>query len=194
MRKSLLSIATIAAVLFVGMASAHADSREPNRPDGFSLTISPLLLVFPIGELTLEVPLDEDRNMGLAVIGGYGSVGIETSDGFTTETERVTIFELGASFRYYLLGNYSFGMQLGAELMYIGASTTVDGVTGVGDGFSGAPFLGFKIVTPGGFTFDSQLGVAYVFVRANASDGDSESSEQASDIIPLLNLNIGWTF
>ena len=48
-------------------------------------------------------------------------------------------------------------------------------------------FLGYKIATDVGFTFDGQLGVEHV--SAQADNGQSNKTW-----IPLLNLNIGWSF
>jgi len=52
------------------------------------------------------------------------------------------------------------------------------------------PFLGYKVMTDAGFTFDTQLGFEHVSVQA-----DSQSSTaMEKTMIVLLNLNIGWSF
>jgi hypothetical protein len=68
-------------------------------------------------------------------------------------------------------------------------------VTGVGEGFAVGPLVGYKLVTSGGFTFLAQGGIEYVAVRAEASNtSGSSASKSDSRLIPLLNLNLGWSF
>jgi hypothetical protein len=57
------------------------------------------------------------------------------------------------------------------------------------------PLIGYKLITSAGFTFFVQGGFQYVFVHAEASDDQGQSAQaDASDFIPLLNLNVGWSF
>jgi hypothetical protein len=89
-------------------------------------------------------------------------------------------------------------LQLGAEILYIKVETEEQTeqatLTGVGDGVGVGPLIGYKLVTSGGFTFLAQGGVEYVVLRAEASDGTNSASEEEDRFIPLLNLNLGWTF
>ena len=52
------------------------------------------------------------------------------------------------------------------------------------------PFLGYKVMSDAGFTFDRQLGFEHLSVQASAQ-GETASGK---DMIVLLNLNIGWSF
>ena len=59
-----------------------------------------------------------------------------------------------------------------------------------GEGVAVGPFLGYKYTADVGFTFDAQLGIERVF--AKATSGSSNASD--STYVPLLNLNVGWSF
>jgi hypothetical protein len=148
-----------------------------------SITISPFHLIAPIVELTGEYRLHD--KIGAAVIGGFGSMGYKST--------RYWVYEAGGQFRWYAIGSFIHGMEVGAEVLFAGVSgenVEGSGVTGVGQGLAVGPFLGYKIATNIGFTFDAQLGAQASFLHAAAGG----SSASAVDFIPLLNLNIGWSF
>ncbi|MEK6608476.1 MAG: hypothetical protein AABZ30_12520 [Myxococcota bacterium] len=178
------------AVGLLGTGRAHADvPDEPKNPEEsdvqhtMSITISPIHLSLPVAEVTAEFRLAD--SIGVAAIGGFGSVG-----GFSA-------YEVGGHFRWYPVGSFVHGMQLGAEVLYLGISDDdigESGVSGSGNGFAVGPFIGYKIATNVGFTFDAQLGVEKVFARAEASSGSASATAEAETTIPLLNLNVGWSF
>ena len=154
---------------------------EPPHPRRvFSLTISPLHLLFPVVELTGEARVHD--KVGVAVIGGAGK--------YTDASVNVsaTVYELGAQVRFYVVGDFRQGMQLGAELLYLHLDAA--DIVATGEGLAVGPFLGYKVMVDAGFTFEAQLGFEHVSEQARS--GGSAASEQ--DYIPLLNLNIGWSF
>jgi hypothetical protein len=132
---------------------------------------------------------------GIAAIGGYGKVSAEDSLG---ESHRFDAYEIGGQLGWYPLQPFR-SLVVGAELLYVKVETEESDanveVTGVGDGFAIGPFVGYKFVTSGGFTFLAQGGIQYLAIQAEASNtaGQSESDEE-SRVIALLNLNVGWTF
>jgi hypothetical protein len=97
----------------------------------------------------------------------------------------------------YPLRDFS-SLQLGAEVLYLHVSTnrfegaTVEAAAG---GVALGPFIGYKLITAIGFTFFAQGGFEYLAARAEATDsqGNTDHNEQAA-FIPLLNLNVGWSF
>ena len=114
-------------------------------------------------------------------------------------------WEAGGQFDYYVLGDFDHGMQLGAQLLYQSASAEeTEGTISAQANASGirtGPFLGYKIITDVGFTFNAQLGaqISTASGEANASDsatGESAtvSGEADSAWGPLLRLNVGWSF
>lgn len=158
-----------------------------------SLTMSPLHLILPVFEVTAEYALQP--KVGVALIAGYGSVKANDLD---ASAESIDVFEIGAQARYYLLGDFEHGLQLGAEAVYLKASTSTSSsgqtIQATGEGLSAGAFIGYKVVSSMGFTFDAQLGQQYAGVgaKATSSSGQSASTNDAS-WSPLLNLNVGWT-
>lgn len=147
-----------------------------------SLTFSPLhlLIVVPVLELTAEVRAD--RDVGVAIIGGYGSTG------------SWNVYELGGQLRYYATGSFDQGFELGAEVLFLGVRSSEG--TGLSNAVSASglavgPFIGYKLTTRGGFTFDVQGGFQYL--APVGVDSERDRSE-LSAVIPLLNLNVGWSF
>ena len=68
-------------------------------------------------------------------------------------------------------------------------------ITANAGGLAFGPFLGYKLITSGGFTFVVQGGFQYAAVKAEASDTEGNTAEDEQDtIIPLFNLNLGWSF
>jgi hypothetical protein len=156
---------------------------EPTHPRRvFSLTISPLHLISPILELTGEFRASD--KIGVAVVAGGGKYS-DTSNGIKLSA---TVYEAGAQFRYYVVGDFRHGMQLGAELLYLHLADSNLSIKG--EGLAIGPFAGYKITTDIGFTFDAQLGFERITARATAAG--STASEPA--YIVLLNVNVGWSF
>jgi hypothetical protein len=155
---------------------------EPPHPRRvFSLTISPVHLLFPVVELTGEVRAHD--NVGLALIGGVGK--------YTDKPTGISasVYEAGAQFRFYALGDFRSGLQLGAELLYLHVDAR--DIVATGEGLAIGPFVGYKLTTDPGFTFDTQIGIEHVSLRA---EQNGTSSESEKDFILLLNINIGWSF
>lgn len=169
-----------------------APSTNVPAEDRFAyLSFSPLHLVAPVVELTAEFKLH--RRIGVAVIGGYGSIRSRK------DAPRADVWEVGGQFITYPVGHFDHGMQLGVEVQYAGASIAVsDGTTsatGVAVGLSNGAFVGYKLATPVGFTFNLQGGVGYYVAtgEAHASDGSSAKGQE-SGFFPLVNANFGWSF
>ena len=157
---------------------AYQPPPPPHRV--FSLTISPIHLALPVVEVTGEIRAHD--KLGLAVIGGVGR--------YTDKSVNISasVYEIGAQLRFYPIGDFRHGMQLGAELLYLHMSQSNLSLRGEGVGIG--PFIGYKVISDAGFTFDAQIGGQYVGVRAT----DGNSAESGKDIIVLLNLNVGWSF
>jgi len=182
-------------------ADAQAPAPEPYRmpvspalPDrSLSVTVSPVHLLFPMLEGTVEYRLGP--RLGLAGVAGLGSISVESG----ADSTRFVAVEAGASVRYYPLGSFQGGLQVGAEALYVylavDESTTSVVVSGASDGLSLGPFVGYKWTGRSGFTFDGQLGLAVAAYHAHAEDSaGGSSSADSSSVFPLLNLNVGWSF
>jgi len=181
--------ALVALIVVAGTSSALADDDDVQH--NYSITISPVHLALPVAELTAEFRVTDQT--GVAALIGAGKA--TTTDSLGNE-DTFDVYEAGASFRYYMLGSFIHGMQLGAEVLYAYVSGSEGTVSGTGEGLVAGPFVGYKVATNVGFTFDAQLGVQVGLIQAEAedsSDGDSAEDEDSA-LIPLLNINIGWSF
>lgn len=167
--------------------TAPPTERPPREIRDVSLTVSPAHLFLPIVELMGDIRLID--KLSAAVILGFGAVQV-------TPDDRATVFEAGAQLKFYAIGDFDHAMQIGAEILFIHLSADLAsrGVTGTGSGLAFGPFLGYKFVASGGFTLDVQLGFQYAGVFASATDGTTTEETSDAEIIPLLNLNLGWSF
>jgi hypothetical protein len=163
---------------------------EPPPPETtFSLTISPLHLLLPVLELTGELRLGSQA--GLAVIAGGGKVTVREAGG---PSVTFTALEGGGQLRYYVTGSFRRGLHVGAEILYMHVNGALQDVTGVASGLAMGPLVGWKTTSYAGFTFEVQGGMEVVTLGASVSDSSGGSSTSSVDYIPLLNLNIGWSF
>jgi hypothetical protein len=179
-----------AAVLLVGAATVHAqpgaDSSElhatAKRPDPtIAITVSPLHLVVPMAEVTAELRVAP--RLGISVIGGIGRFHDQDTN------EKIDLLEGGASIRYYVLGSFRTGLQVGGEVVYVHASTDDMSVDIKARGVGLAPFLGYKWTHGSGFTLEAQLGATYMAARADSATQTAKESK----VGPMLNLNVGWS-
>jgi hypothetical protein len=194
MLRSLMTRVLGAAVLAAGVASggpAQAADKKAEKVRDVSVTFSPLHLLLPMAELDVEARLGD--YLGLAVLGGIGQASVEDSLG---REQDFAAYELGTRFIAYPLEPFE-SLQLGAEVLWVKvASDDLDGgsVQGTASGVAAGPFLGYKLITRGGFTFFVEGGVEYMFIRAEASDATETQRDEESRWIPLLNANVGWSF
>lgn len=163
------------------------------------LSFSPVHLILPMAEVMAEFRVHP--KIGVAAIGGYGKVTVRSlavsrgpsSPLLSTQETSVSVYEVGGQFVGYPLGTFDHGMQVGAEVLYLGASTSAQQgdvkVVASGAGLSTGGFVGYKLATRVGFTFNVQGGVGYLAVQA--SGGGASASD--SRIYPLLNANVGWS-
>jgi hypothetical protein len=156
------------------------------------LSISPFHLLVPFFELSGEVRVH--RNLGVSGIVGYGVIRPEGS------ASKFELWEVGGQFVGYPVGHFDHGMQLGLEVLYAGvsggdSSTNNVKIAATASGLAAGPFVGYKLATRVGFTFNVQGGVEYMFVRADASASTGQTaSAQQTRLIPLVNANLGWSF
>jgi hypothetical protein len=158
---------------------ARAQSEEPQKPPPrISATLSPVHLILPVVEITVEARVS--NHVGVAIIGGAGSV---TSGGSTA-----SVAEIGGQLDYYPFAPFS-GAHIGVEPLYVHGSSDSDS-TAVANGLSFGPFIGYKFVASFGLTLVAQLGVGVQVIKAHNTS--TESSDKT--FAPILNLNAGWSF
>ena len=158
----------------VAEAKPHAESDPASQKRSLSITFSPVRAFGGVAELAFEARLS--RRVGFAGIVGAGAVEI---DG---RSSRLPVVLAGVSPRWYALGHFDHGLQLGAEVLgsmsWVGTSTSLL--------VTAAPYVGYKVTAPVGFTFEVQVGCGYRLAYAERV--------AKSEAVPLVNLNLGWAF
>jgi len=137
------------------------------------MTISPLHLLNPelhaTGELRLAPRMSTAASLGVGRI--------------AEERQTYRIWEVGGQLRFYLLGSFSHGMIVGADVGYVDVNGQPEGAMEMLVGTRAGGFLGYKKTLKGGFTVEAQLGPVYVW--GNADDSEWQT---------LTRLNVGWSF
>lgn len=164
--------------------AAQVEASASDSPD-FAITISPVHLILPVVEATGEYRVSD--RLGAALVLGYGEDVI---------FDDITLWEAGAQLRWYALGSFAHGMQLGAELMalYGYARDDGDGTRDTASGLTVGPFAGYKYTAGVGLTVEVQAGAQYVAVRDGDDMSDLDDEDDESSFGPLVNLNLGWSF
>ena len=160
---------TLAIIVFA--ATARAEDQAPQHT--VSIMISPFHLLSPFLQVTGELGLAE--KVGAAVVLGGGQV--------SEDDERFGAWEVGGQIRYYLLGSFTHGLMLGLDAGYIDVAGRLDAPMAYFVGVRAGTFLGYKIATRSGFTFDVEFGPQYV--RESADNAEWQT---------LTNLKVGWSF
>ena len=166
---------------------------EAAKP-GPKLTVmwAPLRLIVPLVEFTAEYRVLDKLGVSLTV--GAGKRTVESSGDKASGTE----IEGGAQVRYYVIGDFDHGMELGVEALeeYVKFDEPLPaGVIAVAaGGFTVGPFVGYKVATGAGFTFEAQLGARYLVVEPAVQGASGASFGDVDKWLPLLHLNIGWSF
>jgi hypothetical protein len=170
---------------------APVEASVPPSPRDVSLTVSVGRLLLPLLEVEAEVRIGS--MLGLAAFGGAGVVSVETEE---SGNESLAAYELGAKVLFYPIETFE-NLELGAEFLYINISSDDlgdDHVEGFATGIAVGPLLGYKTISEKGFTFSVQGGIAYIALHAEASSETDSAEESEQTWMPLLNLNLGWSF
>ena len=161
-------------------------------PRAFALTLAPVLLYVDqegqtssILELTGEARFT--NKLSVALILGAGRVK-EKATLWSPEASGRRL-DAGLQGRYYLLGDFRHGIQLGFEYLYTADSY---GETGISVRLpSAGVFAGYKFTARNGFTFDGQFGARRISETLLARE---TRIEKAAKVRPLINANVGWSF
>jgi hypothetical protein len=178
-------------VLLFGYATAASAAPEKHE-NSVALSVSPLHLAFPVFEVTAELLVSPQ--FSVALVAGAGTISVETTESGETSSDKFTVYEVGAQGRYYFYGTAQEGALAGLELMYAHVSGETERATGVGNGLGVGPIIGYKWVWDSGFFIDLNGGVLFLAVQAEATDGQTTSSDEASSLQPNLNFNLGLSF
>ena len=186
----LAMLSTAHAQTDAGPAPATADADADDRR--WTVMWAPIRLVVPLVEFTAEYRVQD--KIGVSILAGAGKRTIESNMAEVTGTE----IEGGVQGRYYVLGDFTHGLQVGAEALYEHVAfeePLPPGILAVAaGGLTIGPFVGYKVVTRIGFTFEGQLGARYVAVEPPVTGAAGSMPVLDSKWLPLLHLNVGWTF
>jgi hypothetical protein len=177
----------VAAIMTLSLATATPalaqDSpgvlRPPEPPlPRYALTFSPIYLAVPMGKVSAEVRVN--NKVGVSALAGLGWL---TFTAPPVKTHLI-LYQVGAQGRYYVIGNFRHGVQLGAEVAYLHDTSPFRNQYPLSsDALSLAPFVGYKYTMRVGFTVETQLG--YDLLLASGTSGES---------VVLFDIRIGWSF
>jgi hypothetical protein len=171
---------------------------EVERPTRHvTVTFEPLHLFYPIVQIGVEARVADE--VGVMIFGGGGSAPVDFVSPPYTGPSKVSVWEVGGQLLYYATGDFGDGgMQVGVEALFMhaaleGASALGTGsIGGLAAGFTVGPLIGWKFVTRGGFTVDSQIGVGFRATKQTTGDPAAPSDDRSA--VLLGSLAIGWTF
>ncbi len=164
---------------------------KPKLPR-ISITWAPILVVVPLIELTAEYRVADKLGVSITLGAGKRSLDDRPGENIASGPE----IEAGLQVRYYAIGNFRHGMEVGLQALeeYVRFDDLPPGVSAAAGGFTVGPFLGYKIATRVGFTFEAQLGARYLVIEPGVQGETGGPTPDFDKWLPLLHLNIGWSF
>jgi len=167
-------------VLPLVLSALAADPPAPAVPWRGSVTLAVPPLWSHAYELCGEWQVGPQS--GLALVGGYQGI-----DGSAA-------WKAGFEGRYYPLGDFGGGMQMGGQLLYVGADESSEDIVVTAHGISATPLVGGKYVFDMGLTADVQVGwglrMSWNYIRQDDEEYQSVSSAWRW----MLNARLGWSF
>jgi hypothetical protein len=157
---------------------------------------APLRALFGLAEFTGEYRFHE--RFGVSVMAGAGRRKVTSPAGFGTSIAvHGNELEGGIQARYYAVRRGGHALHFGAEFMYERIKFDEPLPPGIfaaaaGGGTLG-PFIGYKLVTRVGFTFEAQMGARYLVMDPRVT-GEAALVQIESSWGPVLHLNVGWSF
>lgn len=165
-----------AACIVLALAGvAHAEEPEAKRV--VSLTVSPFHAPLPALELTAEVRVS--RSFSVSAIAGIGRF-------LDARGHEHPSREIGGQVLYYLEPRFR-AFHFGIESTYVKSSDTESSTTFTGTALAVGAFVGWKYIHRWGVTMLAQGGLAMGFVETFSRETDSR-------LLPIVNVNAGWSF
>ena len=93
------------------LATSHAARADDEPERHLTVMVAPLRAIIPLGEITVEYAISQ--KLGASIELGAGQRSVTAGSDTATGTE----IEGGAQIRYYALGSFRHGMELGGELL-----------------------------------------------------------------------------
>jgi len=146
-------------------------------PRKVTLTASPFHALIPFAEITGELLVT--AHISGALILGIGKI-------LDSKTDTHVAQEVGAQAIYYVKPTFR-ALHVGIEVTYVHSSDTDGATTLTGTSAAVGPLVGYKYIHRTGFTLLAQLGAAAALV-------EERSGDNVLKVLPILNLNAGWSF
>lgn len=154
------------------------DPSGPPIPRSVTITLSPFHALIPFVEITGELRVTP--NISGALIAGIGKI----LDG---KADKHSAQEIGAQGSYYVEPTFR-ALHVGVEVTYVHSSDTTSATTLTGTSFAIGAFVGWKYIHRTGVTLLGQGGLALAVV------GERSPPETKVTVLPIVNLNAGWSF
>nr|MBA3456901.1 hypothetical protein [Deltaproteobacteria bacterium] len=143
-----------------------------------SITVSPFHALIPFLELTAELRIS--RRISGALLGGFGKF-------LDPRAHPHRAREIGVQGNYYLEPTFR-AFHFGVEVAYVHSSDTESATTFTGTSLAAGGFVGWKYIHRTGVTLLAQGGLALGVVEVRSPPGNEIK------ILPVINLNAGWSF
>lgn len=165
------------ALCLVLAASGQESAAGPLDDHAVSVTVSPFHAPLPALELTGELRVSSHFSGSL--IAGIGR--FLDARGHPHDSR-----ELGAQVIYYRAPTFR-ELHVGVEATYVKSSDTASSTTFTGTALAVGGFVGWKYIHRWGVTLLAQGGVAMGFVETFSRETDRR-------LLPIVNINAGWSF
>jgi len=186
-----------------GPSIAGASAQRHDRERAATITVSPLAVVVPMIHMTAE--LHASTHIGVAAIGAYGRANVCGPDASYIARQlgacdgtsgRSYVF--GGQLNYYPMHAFA-GVHAGVEVTY--GHSGYAGTDSVGGAYTfeaavlrASPYLGYKLIAKNGFTFVTQVGVAYNNTTSKLETTMMSSPTQQRSLGSQFDLQLGWSF
>jgi hypothetical protein len=173
-------------IVYVDSPKERAEEAPP-RENFLSLSLLPL--VRPFFQFGYERRIHPRIGLGGAVGLGIFAIG-KGADRFG--------FALGPQVNFYAVGNFTSGMPVGVELLYMASRDSTSGGAGgiriTSSSFNPALTIGYKVETKIGITLSAHIGLRFVRSSVTVKDAESQASNSASSFEPLVRVSVGYSF
>lgn len=161
---------------------------DGTEPYSVSLTLNSTALAADIVELQGEWQLS--KHIGVSATLGLGNVASSSDSSYQLLTA-------GVQAHYYLLGDFSEGLQVGTQILFSSTDFRVENSFLYDNGrvLSIIPYAGYKLTMESGLTFNIQAGIGAgtpVFIPSNMMS-TGRNTEYKWHVSTRLQVNIGWS-
>lgn len=172
-------IGTAVAIVMCSTA-AFAQSEQPNV-----VRINPLGAFIGLGNISYERAISNKSSFVISPTFGF----------FKIDGDRISLFGVGAEYRYYFTGLAPEGTYFAPGVGFVYASYKEDtGEKVSGRGLTTKLVIGHQWIWKGGFTLDLNGGISYVSLKGKEGTDSFNDVDAVNGILPALAVGIGYNF